>query len=174
MEALSDAPPRSLATHAVGDIEGTLQVAREAAGVPSSLKLLKLLWARGVQTYEVAADGATEPRGPLADLYEAQQLASGAVELGSAKIGAHYQHLEKPAWEFAVEGQVVAKKAATITGASEADVPWLVVELQPNTLYSHVLRLETRGGLPLPQPGRPVGWRHGSSYETLYAFLGAG
>jgi len=162
--------PRSFETSPVRSVQAVLAAAQQQAGA-AELRLARLLWARGVQTYEAQPDGSMRPTGPLADLFGAEARDDGTVALSQERVGIHYQHLEKPAWEFA-DGRILAANATPLLGASEADVPWLAVELQPNQYgYSLLLRIETRAGQPSSRTPAEMGSRHGAGYETLYACL---
>ncbi|MGR8934478.1 MAG: DUF3455 domain-containing protein [Gammaproteobacteria bacterium] len=145
-----------------------IEIAKKRAGA-QSLSVAKIAFAKGIQSYMLTSTGKKEwvATGPLAALYDA----AGGV-IGETKIGTHYQHLNKPAWEFSA-GRVIVDTATPIPGAGEDDVAWLNVDLVPNDLgYVKVLRIATRAGVA---PNNVLSYARGASvgigYKTFYIFL---
>ncbi len=130
-------------------------------------ELNKVVFARGIQSYILDGEKKWQATGPLASLYEAKK---GFI--GDVKIGTHYQHLNKPAWEFA-EGRVIVGSATPIAGAGENDVSWLDVDLIDDGLgYNRLFRVGTTSGVaPNKVLGYEVGATVGIGYTTYYVFL---
>lgn len=165
----SGKPGRTLRTDRVTNLPDTIEHAKAEAGA-SDMETVLIVWARGIQAYELSSMG-WQAKGPLADLFPVRVHSDGTVRLARKKVGAHYQHLATPAWEFA-DGRVIAQQAESISGASSADVAWLNVDLLPNELgYRKILRIETRAGLAPNNTNFLKGVRLGIGYETLYVFL---
>lgn len=127
----------------------------------------KVVFARGIQSYMLSDERKWIATGPLASLYEVNK-----EFIGTEKIGTHYQHLNKPAWEFP-EGRGIVDSAATIEGAGENDVPWLDVDLVDEGLgYNRLFRVGTNSGVaPNKVLGYEVGATIGIGYTTFYVFL---
>ncbi len=160
---------RTLKSDKVQNIQQIIEEAQDAAGA-SDLTVDLVVWARGIQAYELES-GGWAAKGPLADLFALRIRGNGTVKLKSDRIGTHYQHLATPAWEFD-NGRVIAQGAQAIPGASDADVAWLNVDLQPNDFgYLKILRVETRAGLAPNNTNWLQGVRVGTGYETIYVFL---
>ena len=71
----------------------------------------RVVFAIGIQSYILSSNEEEDTwaaTGPLAALYSAEN-----GNIGDTKIGTHYQHLEKPAWEFP-EGRVIVDSADVI------------------------------------------------------------
>ncbi len=145
------------------ELEGALNGAAEIG----NCELKKVVFARGIQSYQLDDQKQWQATGPLAALYEAKE---GFI--GEEKIGTHYQHLNKPAWEFE-EGRVIVETAVSIAGAGENDVSWLDVNLRDEGLgYNRLFRLGTQAGVaPNKVFGYEIGATIGMGYTTYYAFL---
>lgn len=143
----------------------------------------KVVFARGIQSYKfVHGDG---PRGlgswgatgPLAQLYDTDYLDPQDEEIliGEEKIGTHYQHLAKPAWEFP-EGRVIVESASAMPSPDGSDnVAWLNVKINNdenlgNLGYNRLYRVLTDRGVAPPTPGSEND-TIGSGYTTYYVFL---
>ena len=130
----------------------------------------KIVFAIGIQSY--IFDGVWTGTGPLAALYTANN-----GNIGTLKIGTHYQHLSKPAWEFP-EGRVIVDVATKIENdpleAGPLDVAWLDVDLDdPDDLgYDKLFRINTVSGVP---PNNVIAYETGATigigYTTFYVFL---
>ncbi len=153
----------------------TIIIATQAAAGVKNSSVVDIVFARGVQSYELKEDGWVVA-GPLAKLFSAN---NGVI--GNEKIGTHYLHLHKPAWEF-LAGRVIAKFATVIPkktingieiGANDNDVAWLSVLLQPNKLgFERILRIITTSGKPpLDVDSYKLGAFIGVGYTTYYVFL---
>ena len=156
------------------ELDKIISATQEAVGI-EDLSVVAILFARGIQSYELKEDGWAGA-GPLARLFTAE---NGVI--GDVKIGAHYSHLPTPAWEI-LEGRVIAESAAAIPketvngieiGADDDDVAWLNVLLKPNDFgLLRILRVVTTSG----QPPRDIdnyklGSYIGTGYTTFYVFL---
>lgn len=145
----------------------------------------KVVFARGIQSYKY--DGAEWlATGPLAELFDTDYLNkdSGEIFIGDEKIGTHYQHLAKPAWEFP-EGRVIVDSVFKSNGIEGAgNVKWLNVGLVKGYVgkvkgkYKHGLKydrlyrvLTDRGVAPVIGGGEVEGDTVGSGYTTFYVFL---
>ncbi|MBP2832105.1 DUF3455 domain-containing protein [Aquimarina sp. U1-2] len=137
------------------------------------LKVKKVVYARGIQAYELQPSSEWAGKGPLADLYKASIDDVGDLHVDfSQTIGTHYQHLSTPAWEFP-NGRVIAESASPIPGAGPRDIDWLNVVLQlPNEFgYKRILRIVTFKGKAPRRTNFRNFKRFGSGYETVYVFL---
>ena len=156
------------------ELNAIISATQEAVGI-EDLSVEAILFARGIQSYELKEDGWAAA-GPLARLFTAE---NGVI--GDEKIGTHYSHLPTPAWEI-LEGRVIAESAAAIPqetvneieiGADDNDVAWLNVKLKPNDFgLQRILRVVTVSG----QPPRDIdnyklGSYIGTGYTTFYVFL---
>ena len=150
-------------------------VATQEAVNIKDFSVVSILFAKGVQSYELKEKGWVAA-GPLAKLFSVN---NGVI--GNEKIGTHYLHLHKPAWEI-LAGRVIAKSATVISkktingikiGANDNDVPWLSVVLQKNELgFDRILRIVTVSGKPpLDVDNYKLGAFTGIGYTTYYVFL---
>ena len=156
------------------ELDKIISATQEAVGL-SDLSVVAILYARGIQSYELKDDG-WGGAGPLARLFSAE---NGVI--GDEKIGAHYSHIPTPAWEI-LGGRVIAESAAAIPqqtvngieiGADDHAVAWLNVLLQANDFgLLRILRVVTTSGLP-PQDidNYKLGSYIGTGYTTFYVFL---
>ncbi len=153
------------------NIRTVIRKAKKAAGA-ENLRVARIVYARGIQAYELNRAKKWNAKGPLADLYKSTIL--GDNTLGTdfrEKKGTHYQHLSTPAWEFP-GGRVIAEKAEPIPGAGSNDVAWLNVTLKPNKFnYKKILRILTYKGKAPRRTNFKNFTRTGSGYETVYVFL---
>lgn len=161
--------------------------------LPIGCAVETVVFARGIQSYK--SDGSMwKATGPLADLYDIEFEGEFVLEnmndilvhdAADEKIGAHYQHLNKPAWEFPNGLRVIVESAFKLP-MDAADVKWLNVALRdgsvkvegknnkdkikkkdvPNRLYRV---LTSEGVAPGAVPS--VGTTTGSGYTTFYVFL---
>lgn len=141
----------------------------------------KVVFARGIQSYKYTEEGWMAT-GPLAELYDTDYLDSEDEEIaiGNNKIGTHYQHLAKPAWEFP-EGRVIVESASSMPSPDGSNnVAWLNVKLVDGYVvkgphrhvikYNRLYRVLTEGGVsPLEQGDENE--TMGSGYTTFYVFL---
>ena len=156
------------------ELDEIIAATQDAEGI-GDLSVVAILFARGIQSYELTEDG-WGAAGPLAKLYSA---IDGMI--GDEKIGTHYSYLPTPAWEI-LEGRVVAESAAAIPkqthngveiGADDEDVAWLNVKLLPNVFgLQRILRVVTTSGVsPLDVDNYRLGAFIGIGYTTFYVFL---
>ncbi len=161
-----------LAKSSTVDFNDIIAKAKKDAGA-QNLRVRRIVYARGIQAYELQPSAEWAAKGPLADLYKASVDDVGDLSVDFSKtIGTHYQHLSTPAWEFP-GGRVIAESASPIPGAGPKDVDWLNVVLErPNQFdYKRILRIATfRGKAPKRTNFRDFK-RSGSGYETVYVFL---
>lgn len=160
--------------------------------LPQGCEITRVVFARGIQSYK--SDGVTyNATGPLAELFDIEFL--GDLEIGNMspinvheaagdKIGTHYQHISKPAWEFPNGLRVIVESAFKLP--SPPHIKWLNVGLRndsvkvegmnnkekiknkevPNRLY-RVLTFEGVPPVAIPLAGTTTG----SGYTTFYVFL---
>ncbi len=158
------------------DINAVIRKAMKDAGA-QNLRVRRIVYARGIQAYELQRSKKWDAKGPLADLYRATIINEDNDDGSSLNInftetiGTHYKHLSTPAWEFP-GGRVIAEKAEKIPGAGPNDVDWLNVFVKPNKFnYKRILRIVTSKGKAPERTNFRNFTRTGSGYETVYVFL---
>lgn len=156
---------RSLTSDPVVDLEQKIDRAKQSLNIEGEVK--RIMWAEGIQSYEIKDDLSHESFGPLADLLSVQSSSNEIIPTPE-KIGSHYKVGNSPVWEFA-ESRLMGKEVTKIEGAGENDVSWLVVTTDREGYY--VLRLETRGGLP-PDENCEFAGLLGIPYQTIYVIIG--
>lgn len=173
--------------------------------LPQGCEMTRVVFARGIQSYK--SDGATyNATGPLAELFDIEFV--GDLEIGNTnpinvheaagdKIGTHYQHISKPAWEFPNGLRVIVESAFKIGApgpsgipgnlpVSAFDVKWLNVGLKNGSVKvegaenkdkiknkdvpNRLYRVLTFEGVP-PVAIPLAGTTTGSGYTTFYVFL---
>lgn len=157
----------------------------------SNCTVEEVVFATGVQTYE--SDGTIWfATGPLAELYTTNYLdldnPDDEIEITfvdgegkKAKIGAHYQSLTSPSWEFP-EGRATVDVSADHKDVFKLDngkgnVKGLNVVLRddsapglPSLGYNRLYRVLTHGGVSPTFHGHK-GKTVGMGYTTFYVFL---
>ena len=151
----------------------------------------KVVFATGVQTYE--SDGSIWfATGPLAELFATEYLDLNSpddeIEItfvdgegNKAKVGAHYQSLTSPSWEFP-DGRATVDVSAEHKDVFKLDngkgnVKGLNVVLRddpasglPSLGYNRLYRVLTHGGVAPAFHGHK-GKTVGMGYTTFYVFL---
>ena len=199
--------PLPAMTYTVGDLDDAIEAIVTAAiadgdnhigddfeGVHDHEKCTaeKVVFATGVQTYQ--SDGTIWlATGPLAKLYATNYLEllddpSAEIEIEfmddegkDLKIGAHYQSLSSPSWEF-TEGRATVDVSPELKDVFKLDngkgnVKGLNVVLRddpapglPSLGYNRLYRVLTHGGVAPVFHGHK-GKTVGMGYTTFYVFL---
>lgn len=200
---LANAAPPTPTGATVSDLVNAIDIIEDPTQIwdggtpdlPVGCAVETVVFARGIQSYK--SDGTVwKATGPLAELYDIEfegDFVSWNTEqimvheAAGDKIGTHYQHLSKPAWEFPNGLRVIVESAFKLPAPDpSSDIKWLNVALRdgsvkvdgannkekiknkdvPNRLY----RVLTSEGVA-PADILPMGTTTGSGYTTFYVFL---
>ena len=175
----------------VGELNNAIDIAKDFANA-EDCTVERIVFASGTQNYtRLPGPMWSSPSRPLAALYDIILGAEGdEIELLlDEKIGAHYQHLRKPAWEF-TEGRVIVESGRAITGypgvPGVGNVAWLDVDTEDGSLgrglghdlgrahglgYDKLFRVLTDSGVAKNIGDYSDGEHVGFNYSTYYVFL---
>lgn len=160
-------PEASLAQIVVPDVPTEV-------AVPSGLKLLLKVEAKGVQIYK-AVEGKSGTlewalEAPLADLFDDK----------GKTVGCHY---DGPSWEMTDGSKVVRDRAFEVKSApapnQKEDIAWLLVKVKGEegkdgmcSSAVYIQRLQTGGGKAPANLPKNLGTKVGVAYKAVYYFYG--